>query len=241
MGIPGNFVYGVVILLDVILLFLWRRTRQSRQSKPSSVVQLKLVVPLLLALMLFVAVPSASASSVTTTHQTVRETVTWTLTPEQCSSVQAPLSGIGECFMVIITTVYADGSIRYLINDVVKGTASDSTGTYHFKYSNHSTEDVPAGGGAHQIHMTDSFVLNGKAQHHDITPPDPIEAILYHLESRGLSRRDLEAHLGSRARVSEILNRKRPLPLEMIRRLHAGLGIPAEVLIQPYRQPKAAA
>jgi HTH-type transcriptional regulator/antitoxin HigA len=80
-----------------------------------------------------------------------------------------------------------------------------------------------------------------EVQQHDIAPPDPIEAILYHLESRGLSRRDLEPHLGSRARVSEILNRKRPLTLEMIRRLHSGLGIPAEVLIQPYRMPKAAA
>jgi HTH-type transcriptional regulator/antitoxin HigA len=80
-----------------------------------------------------------------------------------------------------------------------------------------------------------------EAQHHEIAAPDPIEAILYHLESRGLSRRELEPHLGSRARVSEVLNRKRPLTLEMIRRLHSGLGIPAEVLIQPYRMPKAAA
>jgi len=80
-----------------------------------------------------------------------------------------------------------------------------------------------------------------EAQKHEITPPDPIEAILYYVESRGLSRRDLEAYMGSRARVSEILNRKRPLTLDMIRRLHMGLGIPAAVLIQPYRMPKAAA
>jgi HTH-type transcriptional regulator/antitoxin HigA len=71
--------------------------------------------------------------------------------------------------------------------------------------------------------------------------PDPIEAIVYHLESRGLARRDLEPYVGGRARVSEILNRKRPLTLEMIRRLHIGLGIPAEVLIQPYSTTKAAA
>lgn len=64
--------------------------------------------------------------------------------------------------------------------------------------------------------------------------PDPIAAILYHLESRGLSRRDLEPYIGSRARVAEVLNRTRPLSIEMIRRLHAGLGISAEVLIQPY-------
>ena len=71
-------------------------------------------------------------------------------------------------------------------------------------------------------------------QHYPILPPDPVEAILYFMESRGLSRKDLEPYLGSRAKVSEVLNRKRPLSIEMIRRLHEGLGIPAEVLIQPY-------
>jgi HTH-type transcriptional regulator/antitoxin HigA len=71
-------------------------------------------------------------------------------------------------------------------------------------------------------------------QHYTIPLPDPVEAIKYFLDSRGLTRKDLELYLGSRARVSEILNRKRPLSLEMIRRLHQGLGIPADVLIQPY-------
>ena len=54
-------------------------------------------------------------------------------------------------------------------------------------------------------------------QHYSIPAPDPIEAITYHMESRGLCRRDLEPYLGSRARVAEVLNRKRPLSLEMIR------------------------
>jgi len=71
-------------------------------------------------------------------------------------------------------------------------------------------------------------------QHYSIPAPDPIEAIKYYMESRGLCRRDLEPYLGSRARVAEVLNRKRPLSLEMIRRLHAGLGIGADILIQPY-------
>jgi hypothetical protein len=57
--------------------------------------------------------------------------------------------------------VFADGSSTILINDLVKGTAWDSTGTYHFVYTNHSTETVPAGDGARQIKMVDSFVLNG--------------------------------------------------------------------------------
>lgn len=63
------------------------------------------------------------------------------------------------------------------------------------------------------------------------TPEDPVEVLLYYMESRGLSRLDLVPYLGSKERVSEVLNRKRGLSLEMIRRLHAGLGIPAELLI----------
>ncbi len=70
--------------------------------------------------------------------------------------------------------------------------------------------------------------------------PDPIEAILYYAENSGLTRRDLERYIGSRVRVSEVLNKKRPLSMEMIRSLHEGLGIPAEVLIQPYRTLKDA-
>lgn len=78
-------------------------------------------------------------------------------------------------------------------------------------------------------------------RHFAIPLPDPIEAILYFLESRGLSRRDLEPFIGARARVSEVLNRKRPLTIGMIRKLHTGLGIPAEVLIQPYSSEESAA
>lgn len=78
-------------------------------------------------------------------------------------------------------------------------------------------------------------------KHHTIQAPDPIDAIQYYLESRGLTRSDLEPHIGSRARVSEIMNRKRPLSIYMIRKLHAGLGIPAEILIQPYTIQNAAA
>jgi len=78
-------------------------------------------------------------------------------------------------------------------------------------------------------------------KHHSIAPPNPIDAIHYYMESRGLTRSDMEQYIGSRARVSEILNRKRALTMEMIRNLHKGLGIPAEVLIQPYRIVKEAA
>jgi len=69
-------------------------------------------------------------------------------------------------------------------------------------------------------------------KHHAIEAPDPVNAIEFVMEQRGLSRRDLEPYIGSRARVAEVLNHKRSLTLAMIRRLHAGLGIPAEVLIR---------
>jgi HTH-type transcriptional regulator/antitoxin HigA len=70
--------------------------------------------------------------------------------------------------------------------------------------------------------------------HFPIEIPDPIEAIQYYMENRGWSRRDLDQCLGSRAIVSEVLSRKCSLTLEMIRKLNQELGIPAEILIQPY-------
>jgi HTH-type transcriptional regulator/antitoxin HigA len=69
-------------------------------------------------------------------------------------------------------------------------------------------------------------------EHHPIEAPDAIEAIRFAMDQRGLSRRDLEPYIGSRARVAEVLNHKRSLTLPMIRRLHNGLGISAEVLIR---------
>ena len=91
-----------------------------------------------------------------------------------------------------------------------------------------------------QLDVWTTLVEQYEAQQDPIPFPDPVEAIKYHLESRGLTRRDLEPYIGSRARVAEVLNRQRPLTLDMIRRLHAGLGIAADVLIQPYPITKAA-
>ena len=76
-------------------------------------------------------------------------------------------------------------------------------------------------------------------EHHPIDPQDPIEAIKSRMEQQGLTRRDLEAILGTRARVAEVLNRKRDLSNGMIRRLHDRLGISAEVLICPVRKSAA--
>lgn len=71
-------------------------------------------------------------------------------------------------------------------------------------------------------------------QHYDLPPPEPIAALEYFMESRGWTRKELEPYIGSRGRVSEILGRKRPLTLAMIRRLEQATGIPASILIQPY-------
>ena len=68
-------------------------------------------------------------------------------------------------------------------------------------------------------------------KHAPVPPPDPIEAIRFRMEQESLRPQDLIPLLGSRSRVSEVLNRKRPLTLTMIRRLHQSLGIPAEVLL----------
>jgi len=68
-------------------------------------------------------------------------------------------------------------------------------------------------------------------KHFPMSAADPVAAILFRMEQQGLERKDLEAFIGSRHRVSEILNRKRSLSLDMIRRLHAGLGIPLAVLV----------
>jgi HTH-type transcriptional regulator / antitoxin HigA len=68
-------------------------------------------------------------------------------------------------------------------------------------------------------------------KHFTVGAADPVEAILFRMNQQGLERKDLEPFIGSRHRVSEVLNRKRGLSLDMIRRLHAGLGIPLQVLV----------
>jgi HTH-type transcriptional regulator / antitoxin HigA len=73
-----------------------------------------------------------------------------------------------------------------------------------------------------------------EAAHHPIEAPDPIAALEYFMEQRGITRADLVPLLGSRSRVSEILNRRRRLTIEMAWRLHRELGIPAEAVIRPY-------
>jgi HTH-type transcriptional regulator / antitoxin HigA len=79
-----------------------------------------------------------------------------------------------------------------------------------------------------------------ETRHYPMDPPDPIEAIQFRMEQQGLTRKDLEPLIGTRARVAEVMNRRRSLSIEMIRRLHEQLGISAEVLIRPTRADEAA-
>jgi HTH-type transcriptional regulator/antitoxin HigA len=78
-------------------------------------------------------------------------------------------------------------------------------------------------------------------EHHSIEAPDPIALLEFVMEQRGLDRAALQPMLGGRGRVSEIMARKRPLTLHMIRRLQSGLGLPASVLVRPYPLWKAEA
>ncbi len=76
--------------------------------------------------------------------------------------------------------------------------------------------DTPEGD---RLDVLTTLVEVYERKHHPVLPADPIEALLYHLESRGLTRRDLEPYVGSRARVAEVLNRRRALTMGMIRSL----------------------
>jgi HTH-type transcriptional regulator / antitoxin HigA len=79
-----------------------------------------------------------------------------------------------------------------------------------------------------------------EARHFPIPAPDPVAAIEFMMEQLSLTRRDLEPAIGSRGRVSEVLNRKRPLTLPMVRALSTLLHIPVDVLAQPYETRSAA-
>ena len=91
--------------------------------------------------------------------------------------------------------------------------------------------DTPEGD---RLDVLTTLVEVWEEQHHRIEDPDPIGAILHRMEALSLARKDLEPMIGSRARVSEVLSRKRPLTINMIRRLNEELRIPAEVLIRAY-------
>jgi HTH-type transcriptional regulator/antitoxin HigA len=99
---------------------------------------------------------------------------------------------------------------------------------------------------ADRLDVLTMLVEHYERKHFPIADPDPIDFLNHVMEARGMTRKDLEPYIGPRGRVSDILNRVRPMTLDMIRRLSSGLDLPAEVLIRPYplrrqeRQPLAA-
>jgi HTH-type transcriptional regulator / antitoxin HigA len=96
--------------------------------------------------------------------------------------------------------------------------------------------DAPAKSAeADRLDVLTMLIEHYERRHFPIPDPDPIEFLNHVMEARGLTRRDLEAYIGPRGRVSDIMNRVRPMTLDMIRRLASGLQLPADVLIQPYK------
>lgn len=81
------------------------------------------------------------------------------------------------------------------------------------------------------LELVSILVEDYEAKHYQIEAPDPIEAIKIKMEEDGLRKKDLVEYFGSASRVSEVLNRKRPLTLEMIRKIHRGMGISADILL----------
>ena len=88
---------------------------------------------------------------------------------------------------------------------------------------------------ADELDLLAALVELYEEKNHPIDPPDPIEAIRFRIEQGGLRQTDLVPFIGSRSKVSEVLRGLRPLSLRMIRALHEGLGIPAEVLLRECR------
>jgi HTH-type transcriptional regulator/antitoxin HigA len=90
-----------------------------------------------------------------------------------------------------------------------------------------------------ELELWSLLVENYEREHHAIDLPDPVEAIRFRMEQRGMRAVDMVPYFSSKSRVSEVLGRKRPLTLSMIRALSAGLHIPAEVLIREPRKKSA--
>ena len=85
-----------------------------------------------------------------------------------------------------------------------------------------------------ELEITSILIEKYEEKHYKIEFPDPIEAIKSRMEQMGISQTELSSIVGLKSRASEILNRKRKLTLEMIRKINDALKIPLEVLVQPY-------
>jgi HTH-type transcriptional regulator/antitoxin HigA len=115
--------------------------------------------------------------------------------------------------------------VRPIHNKADYKAALKATSSYFDNQPEPGTDD------ADRFEILLTLIQAWESKHFPVELPDPIEAIKFRMEQSGLAIRDLEPMIGRSNRVYEVLNRKRPLTLAMIRRLHRGLGIPAEVLV----------
>lgn len=90
-----------------------------------------------------------------------------------------------------------------------------------------------------ELELLTLLIQDYESRQYQFVPPDPIEAVKFRMEQQNLTPRDLLPYIGSRSKVSEVLSKKRPLTLSMIRALYSGLGIPASVLIQQHEDEEA--
>ena len=91
---------------------------------------------------------------------------------------------------------------------------------------------APGSAEEQELELFSVLIGNYENEHFPISLPDPIEEIKFCMDQQGLTRKDMISYIGSQSKVSEVLSGKRPLSLSMIRSLHEGLGIPADVLLQ---------
>ena len=119
---------------------------------------------------------------------------------------------------------------RYLIRPIT--TEADHTAALALVEPYFDNEPAPGSEAYAHFEALIAVIAAYEARHFPIEAPDPIDAIKFHMQQRGLSSKDLESMIGTRSRVHEVLNRKRPLTMAMAWKLHTGLGIPAESLIK---------
>ncbi len=92
-----------------------------------------------------------------------------------------------------------------------------------------------------RLELLTLLIKHYEDEHYPMEAPDPIEAIRFRMEQQGLIQKDLVPYIGTKSKVSEVLSRKRPLTITMIRALNKALNIPAEILLrESTRIPKAA-
>lgn len=132
-------------------------------------------------------------------------------------------------------TAAEPAAVRPIRNEADYDAALDAIETY-FEH-----EPEPGTPEADRFDIMATLIGAYEREHWPIDPPEPIDAIRHCMEQHGYNRSDLANLLGSRSRASEIMNRRRPLTMEMAWKLHREWGLPAEILIRPYHTNAAPA